>query len=157
MKRLLIALAALAIAMSPALARPQLYTQSIGWINPSDIDCPITSDHKCVVTKQGLAYTWETQRGMVHKYRVEAGTELIILDEGQDNEGRYPKDYDKGGGYSGYVHDKRVEVAIVIPSDWDSKNEELVPDLPGCHLIKYGNSPQIVMLGECEESKGNRR
>jgi hypothetical protein len=79
MKRLLIALAiALAIA-APAAARPQLYTQSIGWINPSDIDCPITSDHKCVVTKKGFAFTWEGQRGMVHKYRVETGLLLLFL------------------------------------------------------------------------------
>jgi hypothetical protein len=95
-----------------------------------------------VVTKN-YAYTWEGQTGMVHKYRVEAGTELDIINEGKHNEGHYPKDFDTKGG--GYIHHKRVEVGIIIPADWDD-NGNLVPDKPGCHLIKYGNEPQIVML-----------
>jgi hypothetical protein len=109
--------------MAPAFARPQLSTGSIGWIEKSDIDCPQTSDHICVVRKN-LASTFEDADE--EKYRVRAGTELNILNE-------------RGG---------RVEVAIIIPLDWDDRpgfKGQLRPLTP-CHLKFTGGVPQIVSL-----------
>jgi hypothetical protein len=37
--------------ISVAFARPQLHTESIGWVEKSDIYCEQTSDHICVVKK----------------------------------------------------------------------------------------------------------
>lgn len=42
----------------PASARPQLHTQSIGWIDVSDITCEPTSDHTCVVKQPAPAFTY---------------------------------------------------------------------------------------------------
>lgn len=108
-----------------ASARPQLHTDSIGWIEKSDIYCEETSDHICVVTKS-LAYTWAEPATDEEKYTVRAGTELVILDERND----------------------QAEVAIVIPGDWDQRKGyegELRPYAP-CHLKKAGKPPQVVSL-----------
>jgi hypothetical protein len=152
MKKLLlfVVCALLVIAVFPASARPQLATPSIGWIEPSDIECPITSDHTCFVKKD--AYTWTDQTGSIHKYRVKAGTDLDILNEGKHNEGSYPKDYDSNPNAGGYVHHRRVEVGIIIPADWDS-NGNLKAFKP-CHVKAEGQFPPIVSLA-CKTATRN--
>jgi hypothetical protein len=120
-----ITLLVLLAGVSVASARPQLHTESIGWIEKSDIYCEQTSDHICVV-KTSLAYTWAEPATDEEKYKVRSGTELIILDEQND----------------------RAEVAIVIPGDWDQREGhegELRPYAP-CHLKKTGKTPQVVSL-----------
>jgi hypothetical protein len=140
MKHLLVALAiALSIA-APAAARPQLHTQSIGWIDPTDISCEQTSDHTCVVTKgcgdcAPMAYTWQDQVGDRAKYQVKAGTELVIVNEGHDN------DAELDNQANVYTHRERVEVAIVIPADWDSAGQ-LRANQP-CHLMLRGKSRPV--------------
>ena len=103
-----------------ALARPQLHTNSIGWIDRSSISCEETSDHICTVKKN--AYTFFEQNENRKKYAVPAGTELVIRSEGS----------------------KRVDVGIVIPADWD-KDGNLRPNRP-CQLSRQGPYPQVVKL-----------
>jgi hypothetical protein len=92
MKTLPLTTTALLCLTATAFARPQLHTESIGWINPNDIFCAQTSDHTCVVINRcgdcssPLAFTWEGQLSRKQKYRVAAGTTLDIINEGQDNE-----------------------------------------------------------------------
>jgi len=130
---------------TPATARPQLHTPSIGWISPNDIKCEPTSDHTCVVRKDiGFAYTstkWQPYEfsgtpdpESKPLYRVNGGTVLVILDS-------------KGSDlFSTTAYDAKgdVEVAIVIPADW-GKDNELHP-IRKCGLKKQGKSPPIVSL-----------
>jgi hypothetical protein len=143
MKKLFLATAAAVLCLpAPALARPQLHTQSIGWINPTDIRCEQTSDHTCVVTDD-LAFTREGQHSHKQKYRVMAGTMLVIINKGQNNEAA-----DRGENENVYIYNKPVEVAIVIPADWDDRPEHkgyLRPDKP-CRLMTHGKFPPIVSL-----------
>jgi hypothetical protein len=125
---------------SAAYARPQLHTQSIGWINPTDISCEQTSDHICVVTK-GLALTWDGQHGHKQKYQVMGDTELVIINEGRGNKVQSDINAD---GNDVWTYNYRVEVAIVVPADWDDHGR-LRPDQP-CHLTTQGKNPSIVSL-----------
>jgi hypothetical protein len=110
-----------------AHARPQLTTPSIGWIDVSDITCKPTSDHTCVVKDSPcyegdyrpdqklrscmpLMFTYADPTRDHKKYQVDLGTELIILND-RGNDLFYHPEEAKG----------RVEVAIVIPSDWDQR------------------------------------
>ena len=138
MKKSFLAIAALLCLITVTSARPQLYTQSIGWINPSDIECEATSDHMCVVKEfKDFAVTFTDAVSDKKRYRVHGGTELVILDD-RGNDLFYHSDESK----------VRVEVAIVIPADWDQRpghEGRLRPDKP-CHLNKIGNYPSIVSL-----------
>lgn len=114
MKYLFVALlASLLASPGPAFSRPQLANQSIGWIDPSDIACP--SDHTCSVhdnRKSGpFAFTHPGPSGNQSKYRVPAGTELVILDQGKDNE----PELDTQTNEWKFAH--RINVEIVRVSD----------------------------------------
>jgi hypothetical protein len=102
----------------------------------SDITCEPTSDHTCVV-KALLAFTYTDPATTIQlnengvdadqlaKYQVRGQTELIVLDD-RGNDLFYHPEEAKG----------RVEVAIVIPADWDKRpghEGKLRPDKP-CHL-----------------------
>jgi hypothetical protein len=71
-------------------ARPQIWTNSIGWIDPSDIECPETSDHTCTVKdlsdREPLAYVYTNQSGNSFRYRIRAGTEIKVVNDGIHNE-----------------------------------------------------------------------
>jgi hypothetical protein len=125
-------------------ARPQLHTESIGWIGPNDITCEATSDHTCFVRDDlDFAYTstkWQPYEYSGHPdpdakplYRVKGGTELVILDS-RGSDLAYDPGHAKGD----------VEVAIVIPADW-GKDGELHP-IKKCHLKTQGKSVPIVSL-----------
>lgn len=143
MKSLPIAIAALLCFYSDTIARPQLHTESIGWINPSDIECEATSDHICVGKEFAcgycatFAFTFTDPVSGSENYQVHGGTLQVILDD-RGNDLFYHSEKSKG----------RVEVAIVIPSDWDDRRgheAELRPDKP-CRLKTSGNVPPIVSL-----------
>ena len=131
-------------------ARPQLATTSIGWIAPADISCEPTSDHTCVVKEDAcsdcsdLAFTFTDPISGRKQYQVRGGTKLVILnDQGQDL------------FYKADKATKRVEVAIVIPADWDQRpghDGQLRPD-KSCHMNKRGNFLPIVSLS-CNEQVG---
>jgi hypothetical protein len=90
-----------------------------------------------------LAFTREGQDSPKQKYRIMAGTTLVIINTGQNNEA-----IDSGEDENVYIYNKPVEVAIVIPADWDDRPEHkgyLRPDKP-CRLITHGNFPPIVSL-----------
>ena len=142
MKKLLLATAIVLGLATSASSRPQLHTQSIGWIDVSDITCDPTSDHTCVVKDSPcyeghyrpdqklrpcmpLMFTYADPTRDHKKYQVHLGTELIILND-RGNDLFYHPAEAKG----------RVEVAIVIPSDWDQRPEhesQLRPD-KNCRL-----------------------
>ena len=136
---------AIALSMlSPAIARPQLHTASIGWISPKDITCEPTSDHTCFV-REDLDFAYTSTKWKPYEYsgtpdpeakplyRVKAGTELLILDS-RGSDLFYDAGHAKGD----------VEVAIVIPADW-GKDDELHP-IRKCQLKTHGSFPQIVSL-----------
>jgi hypothetical protein len=102
-KCLLAIVATLVLSITSAHARPQLHTQSIGWINPADLQCEATSDHICAVKADSTstALTFASPTSDKSKYRVLDRTELVILDD-RGNDLFYHKDKSKG----------RVEVAI---------------------------------------------
>jgi hypothetical protein len=142
MKRLLLATAMVCTALT-AHARPQLSTPAIGWLDPSDIRCYATSDHMCEVTEgcgdcSVFAFVWADQHSVRQKYRIAAKTPLVIVSEGKDN-----KSTDDDG--QGFTYEKRVQVAIVMDSDWDG-NGHVVPSSPGCHLTTEGKFPPIVSV-----------
>ena len=129
---------------TPAAARPQLHTPSIGWISPNDIICADTSDHTCIVRKDiGFAYTSTKWQPYEYSgtpdpeakplYRVNGGTVLIVLDY-------------RGSQLSDPAYDAKgdVEVAIVIPAEW-GKDNELQP-IRKCGLKTRGKFPPIVSL-----------
>jgi hypothetical protein len=121
---LLVTVAVLAM-VGTASARPQLASPSIGWIDVSDITCEPTSDHTCVV-KDSLALTYVDQSSAQKTYQVLGGTVLDILNARDDQDLAYHPEETKG----------RVEVAIIIPSDWDQRpghESKLRPDKL-CHL-----------------------
>jgi hypothetical protein len=137
MRKCLLATVAVLALVGTASARPQLTTPSIGWIDVSDITCEPTSDHICVVKNPAPAFTYtdpattirlnenDVDADQRRKYQVISGTELIILND-QGNDLFYHPEEAKG----------RVEVAIVIPSDWDERpghEGKLRPD-KNCHL-----------------------
>jgi hypothetical protein len=133
MKEYLFAVVIAGAMLSSAIARPQLHTASIGWIDPGTISCEATSDHICTVKNVPnvpLANTFIGQRGDQIKYQVPAGTDLAILNQGDKNE---PSVDD---ATNEYVFPKRVEVAIVIPADW-GKDGNLHPLKP-CQLSRDG-------------------
>jgi hypothetical protein len=129
--RLAVAFALVLGLASAAHARPQIWTQSIGWIDPSDIECISTSDHTCTVKdfsdREPLAYIHTSQSGNSYRYRIRAGTEIKVINDGINNE----PTFDSRNNESYWT--KRVEIAIVIPSDW-GKDGEIHPIKP-CHLI----------------------
>jgi hypothetical protein len=151
MKRTALAMVALVIATSvcltaTAFARPQLFTPSIGWIEPGAIICEETSDHICVVTETSYADTFETSATDQVKYRVRAGTELKTLNFiKQDKEGIEVRE---AAGHMFYDIRNRVEVAIIIPADWDTRpgHEGALRPLKRCHLKTEGKYPAIVSL-----------
>jgi hypothetical protein len=131
--------------VTAAQARPQIWTSSIGWIDPSDIECIATSDHTCTVKdfsdREPLAYVHANQSGHSYRYRIRAGTEIKVINDGINNEPTFESQNNENHWK------KRVEVAIVIPSDW-GKDGEIHPITP-CHLItsKVGKAaPPIVEL-----------
>jgi hypothetical protein len=67
---ILVNVAALSVLSASAFARPQLTTQSIGWIESSEIDCIDNSDHVCEVTEAPFAYTFASPVTDEEKYRV---------------------------------------------------------------------------------------
>jgi hypothetical protein len=142
MKQLFLVIALLAGIAIPttAFARPQLHTQSIGWIAKDNIDCPQMSDHICVV-KPGLVVSTRVSRfSDEEKYRVREGTLLVILSGEEDD-------------------DDWAEVAIVIPGDWDQRKGhegELRPYAP-CRLKKTGKTPQIISLSCRKAKRGSHR
>jgi hypothetical protein len=143
--RVFLTTAALLCLTATPFARPQLHTQSIGWINPSDISCEQTSDHTCVVTNgcgdcDPYAFTWIAQHVDQQKYRVSAGTKLVIINEGKENKPT-SRDDDSGSWWS---YDNRIEVAIVIPADWGANG--LLRPKRTCQLITHGKAPPIVSL-----------
>jgi hypothetical protein len=90
-----------------------------------------------VVTVDPLPLHSQTRVSGREKYQVRGGTKLVILDD-RGNDLFYHSDESKG----------RVEVAIVIPADWDQRpghKSELRSDKP-CHLKKSSNFPPIVSL-----------
>jgi hypothetical protein len=142
MKKILAGVAITAALTVPAIARPQLHTQSIGWIDPTDISCEQTSDHTCIVTEgcgdcSPLAYTWQEQHGERQKYQVRTGTELVVVNEGKNNEA------ESDDQRNVWMYRERVEVAIVIPADWHDGS--LRPD-KFCHLAARGKFSQIVSM-----------
>jgi uncharacterized protein YecT (DUF1311 family) len=145
MKEYLFAVAIAGAILSSAIARPQLHTASVGWINPGSIFCEVTSDHICTVKNVPsvpLANTFTSQHGDQIKYQVPAGTDLVIVNQGDKNE---PSVNDEKNEY---VFPTRVEVAIVIPADW-GKDGNLHPLKP-CNLSYKGN---IVSLA-CARAQG---
>jgi hypothetical protein len=156
MKKLILASIMLVASLNcAAYARPQLHTQSIGWIDPTDISCEQTSDHTCSVIKgcgdcSPLAFTWEGQHGQKQKYRIMTGTELVIINEGQANKVQSDTNADDDDVWT---YNNRVEVAIVVPADWDDHGH-LRPDQP-CHLTTHGKHPSIVSL-TCGQSLQRR-
>ena len=101
-----------------------------------------TSDHICRVRKRPFSYTFVDNKKDQKKYKVPAGTELVVLNEGRRNQ---PVSNDKTNEW---VYSKRVEVGIVIPADWD-KDGNLRPNKP-CQLSRTGPFPQVVKL-ECKK------
>jgi hypothetical protein len=90
-----------------------------------------------VVKGKRLAVTFTDAVSGRKKYQVQGGTILDILDD-RGNDLFYHKDKSKG----------RVEVAIIIPADWDERpghEGELRPDKP-CSLKTSGDNPPIVSL-----------
>jgi hypothetical protein len=132
--------AATLLATVPAMARPQLHTASIGWMEPGDLTCEPTSDHTCTVNKP-MAWTLAEPLTDKNKYRVRGGTELVILNDGGNDLFYHTDDKADAGN---------VEVAIVIPADW-GKDHELHP-LKSCHLKTSGKFPPIVSLA-CSANK----
>jgi hypothetical protein len=143
-KILLAAVAALALATGPTLARPQLATASIGWIELEYITCEATSDHVCTVNEDLVWTTAAASMTDENKYRVRKGTELVILDDG-GNDLFYHADEAKG----------RVEVAIVIPADWD-RHGNLQPTKK-CHLKKSGKFRRSCRCHARENSNARGR
>jgi hypothetical protein len=146
MKKLLVTTAASLCLTTTAFARPQLFTQSIGWIEPSEIICEETSDHICVVTETPYARTFKSPATDEVKYRVRAGTELKTLNFiKEDKEGIEVKETASHRFYD--IHN-RVEVAIIIPADWDTRpgQEGVLRPLKPCHLKTEGKYPAIVSL-----------
>jgi hypothetical protein len=73
-----------------------------------------------------------------------AGTKLVVINEGQDNEAIAAQ----SDGADIWTYNKRVEVAIVIPADWDERpghTGNLRPNKP-CHLRAHGKFPPVVSL-----------
>src|SRR5690349_6508577 len=136
-KVLLAIVGSLALSITLADARPQLATPSIGWIKPSDLQCEPNSDHICSVKERvccgPLSFTFPSPTSTKPKYQVLDGTELVILDDG-GNDLFYHKDKAKG----------RVEVAIVISSEWSDEGK-LHPIQP-CQLKEDEESPPLVSL-----------
>jgi len=114
-------------------ARPQILTNSTGWIDPSDVECPETSDHTCTVKdlsdREPLAYVYTNQSGNSFRYRIRAGTEIKVVNDGIHNE----PTFDSQSNENHWT--KRVEIAIVIPSDW-GKDGEIHPIKP-CRLVTF--------------------
>jgi hypothetical protein len=82
-------------------------------------------------------------------YRVLPGTSLVIVNPGNNNDSVFDG---KGGNY--YIYKQPVEVAIVIPADWDERpghQGELRPDRP-CDLETDRKMPPTVSLS-CPEQR----
>jgi hypothetical protein len=122
-----------------ATARPQIWTNPIGWIDPSDIECPSTSDHTCTVKNSvtdSLACVYADQAGSSPRYRIRAGTEIKVINNGNNIDSRFDSRSNE------YHWEKGVEIAIVIPSDW-GKDHKIHPIMP-CHLVSSTGSRPIV-------------
>jgi hypothetical protein len=78
-KKLLVTTAVLMCLTVTVFGRPQLFSQSIEWIEPWEIICEETSDHICVVTEAPFARTFTSSTSDEVKYMVRAGTELKTL------------------------------------------------------------------------------
>ena len=145
MKEYLFGVAIAGAMVSSAIARPQLHTASIGWINPGSIFCEVTSDHICTVKNVPgvpLANTFTSQHSDQIKYQVPAGTDLVIVNQGAKNEPSVNNEKNE------YVFRTRVEVAIVIPADW-GQDGNLHP-LEPCNLFYKGKIVSLV----CPRAQG---